>query len=288
VSQWPPVIKQDVQDEIDRLRALPLVLDGDSRVRDVASTMLTAGTHSGVTFTRSGNQINVTVTGGTGGPVTPNDLFPPGSAENPHSSAAAVRNNDLPANWWRTPTDPPNAIDGDWIFLPNASTGGSNLTASLYVQHFDETNGTGTSNWRAALNAGSLVRDTTRDAGGGATPGSLKWTVTAANVNSRVEHGPGSVTVPASTTRTVTAQFYNGDTVAREFRILVVQFDGNANYIDVSSGHVSPPFSVAAGAWGAATLTLTTTPQTASLRVQGQCDAAALNATMNIDAVKVD
>lgn len=39
-----------------------------------------------------------------------------GSANNPHTSAAATRNSDLPKNFWQTSTEPDNWLDGDeWI-----------------------------------------------------------------------------------------------------------------------------------------------------------------------------
>ncbi|MDQ3343829.1 MAG: hypothetical protein M3524_09700 [Actinomycetota bacterium] len=213
--------------------------------------------------------------------------FPLGCAENPVTDAAAARPTGITAVWWRTATSPTNAVTGDWVFLPDAGSGTAPITG-IYVQLWDETNGTGVAGWTAKTNAGSVVRstDAAKTGGGSTGAGSLQWAAVAAG-EAHVQMGTFSIPVSASTQYTYKATLYNGDTVARTFRLGQDQADGTAGNTYITSGLSAISASVLPGAKLELVYTFTTAAGAGGLRLFAFSTAAAVGATFNLSRANV-
>jgi len=159
----------------------------------------------------------------------------------------------------------------------------------LYEQPWDGTNGSGIAGWRARSIAGvtratNLVLDTTRDGGGGVTPGSLRWTV-GTDGDSGVELA-GTVAVTPGMPVTYPARMFNGDAVTRGCYIAAYQFDSAGQFLS-GSEVLSPTVFVAPGAWGDLTVSLTAAATATQIRFGGDFLDSAAGATHNIDNVLV-
>lgn len=229
-------------------------------------------------------------TGATGatGPQGPAGVvtYPLGSAENPITQWDAVRPTNLPfprAHWLVTQS-PPNAIVDDEIEIRSIAP----VTTDIHVQHFDETNGAGIAGWRARPTSGvataiNLLRDVTRDAGGGAAVGSLEWTTNAAGATG-VETS-GIIAVPANTLITYTAHGLNRDTLARDFYLVIDQFDSALAYL---TSTVGPVTSVPAnGSFQSLSVNVTTAVNAAHVRLSLEVLAAANGVKFNLDRIRL-
>jgi len=269
--------------------------------QDAVALLLATGPHSGVSFAYddTGNKIVATVTGvsitnvtglqsALDNKVPGSTLYPLGSMGNPVTDPAAARPPGIPVVVWRTATTPTNAATGDWVFLPDV--GGSTAPVTgIYVQLWDETNGTGVAGWAAKTNAGSVARSTVaaRTAGGSTAAGSIQWAAVAAGEAS-VQMGAFSIPVSALTQYTIKATFYNGDSVARTFRLGQDQADGTAGSTYITGGLSAQSASVLPGAKSAELVyTFTTASGVGGLRLFALVTGATAAATFNLSRVSV-
>lgn len=269
--------------------------------QDAAAGLFAAGTHVGIVYTYDdlGNKISSTVTGVLVKDVTGlqieldnkvggTTLHPIGSMGNPVTDPAAARPSGIPAVVWRTETTPTNAATGDWVFLPDA--GGSTAPVTgIYVQLWDETNGTGVAGWAAQANAGSVVRstDAAKTGGGSTGAGSLQWAAVAAGESSTKALYSSVGAVSPLKQYTTKATFYNGDTVARSFKISMdfATDSTGASYISVSHSAQSP--SVLPGAKVEVVYTFTTPSSTGGMRPLAVVTSGAAAATFNVSRVSI-